>query len=139
MDAFRTAVQSGDSEGVAGLLSDDVIFRSPAVYQPYQGREPVRIVLAAVAQVFEDFRYVREIGAADAADHAHVFRARIGDREVEGCDFLHIDDRGQIDEFYVMVRPLSALLALVKAMNRQLGRIASKGAPGGALATAPRR
>jgi hypothetical protein len=77
-------------------------------------------VLAAVARVLEDFRYQREIGAADASDRALVFRARVGDRELEGCDLLHTNDAGLIDEFVVMVRPLSAALALVERMKGEL-------------------
>ena len=46
--------------------------------------------------------------------------ARIGDRELEGCDFLHSNDDGLIDELYVMVRPLSAAMALADAMTKQL-------------------
>ena len=49
-----------------------------------------------------------------------MFRARIGEREIEGCDFVHTDADGLIDELFVMVRPLSGALALVEAMNRQL-------------------
>ncbi len=78
------------------------------------------MLLGAVAQVFEDFRYEREIGASDASDHALVFRARIGDRELEGCDFLHTNEQGLIDELCVMVRPLSGVLALAEAMKAQL-------------------
>jgi hypothetical protein len=46
-----------------------------------------------------------------------VFRARVGGRQVEGCDFLHVDDDRAIDELAVMIRPLSAALALAEAMN----------------------
>jgi hypothetical protein len=73
-----------------------------------------------VLQVFEDFRYVREIGAPDAADHALVFRARIGDQQLEGADFLHAGEGGSIDEFVVMIRPLSATVALAGAMQARL-------------------
>ena len=67
--------------------------------------------------VFEDFRYERVIGASDAADHALVFTARIGDRQVEGCDFLHENADGLIDEFVVMVRPLTGAHALAEGMR----------------------
>ncbi len=40
--------------------------------------------------------------------------------DVEGCDFLHTNADGLIDQFYVMVRPLSAAMALSEAMERQL-------------------
>ena len=78
------------------------------------------VLLRAVAEVFEDFRYIREIGAPGAADSALVFRARVGDREVEGCDFIHLNNDGLIDELYVMVRPLTGVMALAEAMKQQL-------------------
>jgi hypothetical protein len=78
------------------------------------------MVLRAVLEVFQDFRYVREIGAPGTADHALVFRARIGAREIEGCDFLHLDETGAITEFTVMVRPLNGALALAEAMKAKL-------------------
>ena len=103
-----------------GLLADDVVFRSPIVFKPYRGREQTATLLQAVSRVFEDFRYIREIGAPDAHDHALVFEARVGNRQIEGCDFLHTNEDGLIDEFVVMVRPLSGALALAEAMQAQL-------------------
>lgn len=120
MHPFRTAVEAQDLEAVAGLLSEDVVFWSPVVFKPYRGRTAATALLTAAFQVFEDFRYVREIGADDSPDRALVFRARVGDREVEGCDFLHCDESGSIDEFVVMVRPLSGLQALGEAMRAHL-------------------
>jgi ketosteroid isomerase-like protein len=117
---FRKAIEARDLDGLVALFTDDVVFRSPVVHAPYQGREQAKVLLAAVAQVFEDFRYTREMGAPGAADHALVFRARIGDRELEGCDFIHVNDEGLIDELYVMVRPATGLMALAEAMKRQL-------------------
>jgi hypothetical protein len=117
---FRAAIEARDVDAAVALLSDDVVFRSPVVFKPYQRREAVAPILRAVSQVFEDFRYVREICSEDAAHHALVFHARVGNHQIEGCDFLHIDDQGSIDELVVMVRPLSATLALAKAMEAQL-------------------
>lgn len=120
MNDFRAAAESGDVDRLAALMADDVVFRSPIVFKPYQGREAVAQLLRAVVRVFEDFRYDREIGASGDTDRALVFRARVGDRDVEGCDFLHFDADGLIDEFFVMVRPLSAALAVAEAMKREL-------------------
>jgi hypothetical protein len=118
--AFRSAVESGDVDGVLGLVSPDVVFNSPVVYRPYRGRELLGMILRAVMRVFRDFRYEREIGAEGAGDHALLFRARVGDRELEGCDFLHFGHDGLIEELTVMVRPRSAALALAVAMNAEL-------------------
>ena len=79
MHPFRTAIEARDIDGAVALLSNDIVFRSPIVFAPYHGRAAVRAILGAVARVFDDFAYVREIGATDAQDHALVFRARIGE------------------------------------------------------------
>jgi SnoaL-like domain len=120
MHPFRAAIEAQDLEAAKALLAEDVVFRSPIVFKPYHGREAVALLLLAVSRVFEDFRYEREIGAPEDRDHALVFTARIGDRELEGCDFLHTEERGLIDDFSVMVRPLSAALALAEAMKAEL-------------------
>jgi hypothetical protein len=117
MHPFRVAVEAQDIDGAIALLADDVVFRSPVVYAPYHGRESVAPILSAAARVFEQFRYQREIGARDARDHALVFTARIGDRDVEGCDFVRINEHGLVDDLCVMVRPLSAVVALAEAMR----------------------
>ncbi|MET7286638.1 nuclear transport factor 2 family protein [Streptomyces sp. NPDC005573] len=124
MRAFREAVEAGDLDAVEALLADDVVFTSPAVFKPYPGKPITAAILRAVFRVFEDFRYVREIGDADGADHALVFAARVGDRELTGCDFLHVGEDGLIDEFTVMIRPLSGLQALAEAMGAQFEQIA---------------
>ena len=117
--AFRRAVESGDVDGVLALVSPDVVFNSPVVYRPYQGREVLGVILRAVMRVFKEFRYEREIGAEGAGDHALLFSARVGDRQLQGCDFLHFGRDGLIEELTVMVRPRSAALALAVAMNAE--------------------
>lgn len=120
MHPFRAAVEARDLDAAVALLADDVEFRSPVAFRPYHGRDAVASLLRAVARVFEDFHYVREIGAADAREHALVFRARVGDKQIEGCDFLRVGDDGLIEEFVVMVRPLSGAHALAAAMTAQV-------------------
>ncbi|MFG1932781.1 nuclear transport factor 2 family protein [Mycobacterium sp. NPDC048908] len=122
MHPFRRAIEARDLDFAVALMRDDVLFRSPAVFKPYQGPEAVRRLLEAVMAVFEDFRYVREIGAEDARDHALVFETRVGDKQIEGCDFIQLDDDGAISELMVMVRPMSGILALAEAMKVQLSR-----------------
>jgi hypothetical protein len=117
---FRAAVEKRDFDAIPDLLAEQVVFRSPIVYAPYTGKQTVTAILLAAGRVFEDFRYVREIGDPEGADHALVFEARIGDRVVTGCDFIHTDAEGLIDDFMVMVRPLSGAHALAAAMRAEL-------------------
>jgi hypothetical protein len=118
---FQRAVEAGDLDAVVDALSPDVVFRSPVVYKPYEGREPVSVVLGAAARVFEDFEYVRRI----ESDHgvALIFKARVGDRDVDGLDLLRFDDDGLISELMVMVRPMSGMRALAAAMGEELERM----------------
>jgi hypothetical protein len=123
MNSFRKAVEARDPEAMAATLAENVVFRSPVAFRPYPGKAITAAILRGVLRVFEDFRYVRELGGGDGRDHALVFEARIGDTSVEGCDFLHLDENGLIDEFTVMVRPLSAAQALSAAMAAQFEQI----------------
>lgn len=120
MHPFRAAIEADDTNAAVALLAEDVVFRSPVVFNEYRGREAVAPILHAVSRVFEDFRYVRDISAPDGRDHALVFHARVGGRELDGVDFLHQAQDGLIDELTVMVRPLTAAIALADAMNAQL-------------------
>jgi hypothetical protein len=128
-DRLRNALETRDVDAAAALLSNDVVFRSPVVFKPYHGPRAVAQILDAVFHILDEWRCVRVIGAPGAPDHALVFQAHIGDRQIEGCDFLHLDDDGKIDEFYVMVRPLSGALALADAMKTRLAPAAHAQAP----------
>jgi SnoaL-like domain len=120
MHPFRSAIEADDIDGALELFSPDVVFNSPIVFGAYNGREALSVILRAVSRVFQDFRYEREIGGEGDDDHALVFSARVGARELHGCDFLHADENGLIDEMTVMVRPLSATLALAEAMKAEV-------------------
>ncbi|MEV7384532.1 nuclear transport factor 2 family protein [Streptomyces sp. NPDC091215] len=128
MHPFRKAVESDDMDAVAALLADDVVFTSPVAFKPYPGKAITAAILRAVSRVFEDFVYVREIANPDGRDHAFVFTATVAGKKLQGCDFLHFDENGKIDEFTVMVRPLSAAQALSEAMGAQFERIAQEAA-----------
>lgn len=60
------------------------------------------------------------MASEDGHDHALMFRARVGDKQIQGCDFLHHDQNGLVDQLTLMVRPLSAALALRARMTAEL-------------------
>lgn len=116
MRQFREAVESKDFDAVPPLLAEDAIFRSPVVFKPFEGKAYVTAVLLAALRILEDFHYVADMQSEDGRDSALVFKARVGESEVHGCDFIHVNDDGLIDEFAVMIRPLSAVQAVGAAM-----------------------
>ncbi len=121
MQAFRDAVERGDFDGLGDLLADDVVFRSPVAFKPYEGKPIVSAILRGVGRVFEDFRYVDALTTND--HHALVFETRVGEVSLHGCDFITENTDGLITELTVMVRPLSAANALAEAMAAQFPRI----------------
>jgi hypothetical protein len=116
---FRTAVEAKDHAAMVATLAPDVSFHSPVTFKAFEGRDATAMVLGAVLQVFSDFRYTDELEGGGTL--ALVFEARVGDKDVQGIDILRFDSDGLIDDFTVMVRPLSAAMALRDAMGRQLG------------------
>jgi len=130
MHPFRNAVEAGDLEAVSALLAEDVVFTSPVAFRPYPGKPITSAILAAVFEVFEDFRYVREYGADGASDHALMFEAKVDGKSLTGCDFIHTNADGLIDDLVVMVRPLSAGLALAEQMGARFEAIVHRAAGG---------
>jgi hypothetical protein len=105
-------------------LSPDVVFHSPITFKPFEGRAAVAMLLGVVVRTFEDFRYTDELDGDGV--RALIFKARVGDRQVEGLDLLRFDGEGRIADFTVMVRPLSAAMALAEAVGKGLEEAAAK-------------
>jgi ketosteroid isomerase-like protein len=123
MTTFREAVDAGDMDAVAATLADDVVFWSPVAFKPYPGKAITAAILRGVSEVFTDFHYVREIHDVDGRDHVLRFEAMVDGLTVSGCDFIHYDDAGKIDNFMVMVRPLRAAEALATRMGEKFEQI----------------
>jgi SnoaL-like domain len=117
-DAFRAAAEAKDFGAEDELFAEDAIFRSPVVYKRYEGRAQIRLLLSAVVQVFEDFRYVEQVETGDVA--VLMFEARVGDKQIQGVDILRFGPDGRIAEMTVMVRPMSGMHALAEAMQKML-------------------
>jgi len=116
---FGRAVENRDDDAAIATLADDVVFRSPAVYKPYRGRDDVERVLRLVATVFENFRYTNEW--RDGRTTILFFDANVGARELQGVDILEENDDGLVEALTVMIRPLSGLQAVAAAVAARLG------------------
>jgi hypothetical protein len=115
---FGAAIEAGDDDAALATLSPDVVFRSPAVYKPYEGRDTVAALLKVVARTFENFRYTNEW--RDGSTTILCFEANVGDRELQGIDILEAGQDGLVERLTVMVRPLSGLQALATAVAAHL-------------------
>jgi len=118
-EPFQKAMLSGDPEAMAAALSDGVTFRSPAVHTPYEGRETVMRLLRAAHHVLEGLTYTETVESDDRT--VLFFTAHTGNRDVEGIDALRFAADGTVRELTVMIRPHSALAAVMEAMAERLG------------------
>jgi hypothetical protein len=116
---FRRAAEGKDLELLAETLREDVELHSPVLFRGFEGREMVTAVLTHVAATLEDLTYTDEL--REAGTVALRFKARVGDRELEGIDFLELDEEGRVAVLTVFMRPLSALNAFNEQMMQRLG------------------
>ena len=115
---FRAAIERRDLDGMVATLTDDVVLHSPVSFKPFEGKEAVASLFEILLRTFEDFRYTDELAGEEV--HALIFRARVGDRDVEGLDLVRPGPDGRIVDFTVMVRPLTGVVALAEAVGAQL-------------------
>jgi len=115
---FRIAAEAKDVELMTETLREDVVLHSPILFRGFEGRDMVGQVLTHVAATLEGLAYVDEI--ADENTVCLRFKARVGDRELEGIDFLELDDDGKVVELTVFMRPLSAINTFNEQMKARL-------------------
>jgi hypothetical protein len=120
---FRAAVESKDFSRVEATLAPDVVFRSPVVHQPYEGREAVAALLRVVGTVIGP-ALVYQWQVREGEREVLCFTTRAGDRDVEGVDLLRYDADGQVAELVVMMRPASGVLAVRDAVGQALAAMA---------------
>jgi hypothetical protein len=117
--AWHAIAEARDPAGLAGLLADEVVFRSPAVHTPQQGKELTTAYLtAAISVLGPTLRYLREWYAEDSA--VLEFEAELDGLTVHGVDMLTWRADGRLVEFAVMVRPVKGLHTLMEKMAAEL-------------------
>jgi len=120
--AWHAVVESADPALLDDLLADDVVFRSPAVFAPQEGKDLTRLYLrSAMAVLGPSLRYIGEWCGPSSA--VLEFEAELDGMYVHGVDMLRWNDDGRLASFTVMVRPMRGLTKLVELMQRQLAEI----------------
>jgi hypothetical protein len=119
--AWHAVVQSGDPALLDDLLADDVVFRSPAVFRPQEGKAvTTRYLTSAMTVLGPSLRYVGEWHGESSA--VLEFEADLDGVYVQGVDMLHWNGEDKLVAFTVMVRPMRGLNKLVELMAGELAR-----------------
>lgn len=105
--------------GLDELLAEDVVFLSPVVFTPQEGKAITAAYLLAASQALsEGFAYTKQI--VDGHHAVLEFECTVAGKHVNGVDIITCDNNGRITEFRVMVRPLQAVSAVHARMMSQL-------------------
>ncbi len=120
LKGWHRFVETKSQEALRPLFAETTVFRSPFVHLPIPGRPASLLILGAVVQIFENFRYHRTF-VAGPHDVALEFSANIGELDLKGIDLVKFDSTGKIIEFEVMIRPFKALQALSTQMSDRIG------------------
>jgi len=107
------------------LLANEVIFYSPIVWTPQEGKQITKLYLMAAMEVFSgenaDFRYVKQV--VDNNQFILEFTTLIDGVTVNGVDMIELNDDGKIISFKVMVRPLKAINKVHEKMGEMLEKL----------------
>ena len=87
---FRRAAEAKDLDLLSEALADDVVLHSPILFRGFEGKEIVTQLLTHVAATLEDLTYVDELAGGNTV--CLRFKANVGDYELEGIDYLTLDD-----------------------------------------------
>jgi hypothetical protein len=120
LELWHGMVRNNDPSGLSALIAEDAVFYSPVVHSAQRGRNLVVMYLSAAFQVFFNptFRYVRQI--ASETEAVLEFETEIDGIRVNGVDLIQWNDKGEITEFKVMVRPLKGLNVIHQRMAAML-------------------
>ena len=117
---WHDMIATRDMSILSELLADNVVFRSPVAFKPYEGKQVVFFILNNVIQVFENFTYHREFFTEDEQSVVLEFSAVVSEKQLKGIDMIRFNEQGQIVEFEVMIRSLSGLQALAAQMGERI-------------------
>ncbi len=149
IDRWRARLRGGLQGGLDGLLHDDVVFYSPIVFTPQEGKAVTTLYLQAAGQALPGeggggisdggegggegaaerpagaFRYTKKVLSGDTA--VLEFETTVEGKYVNGVDIIRCDDAGKIIEFRVMIRPLQAVNTVHQQMARMLDLLQQQG------------
>lgn len=113
-------IESDRADDVAGLLAEDVVFHSPAVFTPQEGRDTTAMYLRAAAKVIggKHFQYTGQWYGERSA--VLEFVTDIDGIHVNGVDMIAWNDAEEIVSFKVMLRPFRALQTVMPKMAELL-------------------
>ncbi len=122
---WHTFLETRNPKILDELLANEVIFYSPIVWTPQEGKMITKIYLMAALKVFggenSNFTYVKQV--VDKNNFFLEFTTTIDGVTVNGIDMIEANDEGKIISFKVMIRPLKAINKVHEKMGEMLEKL----------------
>ena len=117
---WHKVVREKDFKLLEDILDESVVFYSPVVFTPQEGKKITLMYLSSVAMVFnvDSFSYTHEIIDGNMASLE--FELELEGIHINGLDLITWNKDQKITEFKVFIRPLQGLNALHKMMGKAL-------------------
>ncbi len=111
---WHRLVEERDLVALEKILAEDVTLGAPPYWDKLAGRPIVHHLLGLIIGTIEDFTYHREWHDDSLGEGgiALEFRGHVGELDVQGIDLITLNDRGELQDLEVMIRPMNALEAL---------------------------
>ena len=121
--AWHKLVQDRDAQALDNILAENVVFHSPVVHSPQEGKQITTLYLTAALHVLnnDSFKYLREVVSGSNA--VLEFLTVIDGITINGVDMITWNEEGKIIGFKVMLRPLKAINLIHKMMGDMLQKI----------------
>ena len=123
IEAWHKLVEARDAAGLDNILAENVVFHSPVVHTPQEGKSITKLYLTAALNVLNNdtFKYLREVISGNNA--VLEFSTVIEGITINGVDMISWGADGRITDFKVMIRPLKAINLVHRMMGDMLQSI----------------
>jgi len=122
LEKWEEVVAHPNPEKLASLLADDVVFYSPVVHTPQEGKFLTTMYLTGASQALSDgFEYKKKI--IDGLNGVLQFKCMMDDIQVDGVDIIELNEEGKVKSFKVMIRPLKAIHKVHEMMGALLTKM----------------
>ena len=115
---WHRIVAERDLPALPTVLAEGVSIGAPPYWGKIEGRDLVGHLLGLIVHTIEGFTYHREWRSG--REYALEFTGHVGDQQLQGIDLISVNERGEISNLDVLMRPVNAVIALREIIAPQM-------------------
>mgnify|MGYP000352261847 CR=1 FL=1 len=120
---WHQIIENLTEDTLDNILADDVVFHSPVVHTPQEGKRLTKMYLINALAVLKNDTFSYQSEVIEGINAVLEFTTNIDGIEVNGVDMIRCNDDGKIIDFKVMIRPLQAINIVHKKVGERLATL----------------